>query len=202
MKDLEAKIQRKEEDLINSTHTNNTVIVERDCLVNELHEMVKEQNSGAQIRSRAKWIEEGEKSTKYFFNLERQNISNNTIKRLKKDDGSYTQSATEILDEQYTFYKTLYQKDDISEQDMHDYLQSSNDHQSLNDKDKQLLEGKVMVQECKYAINQMKTNKSPGGDGIPIEFYKVFWEDINTPLVNSLNEGYTKGELSNTQKGV
>ena len=46
--------------------------------------MIQQQNKGAQIRSRVKWIEEGEKSTKYVFNLEKSNRVNNTIFSLKK----------------------------------------------------------------------------------------------------------------------
>lgn len=32
-----------------------------------MHNLVEEQKVGAQIRSRAKWIEEGERSTKFFL---------------------------------------------------------------------------------------------------------------------------------------
>jgi hypothetical protein len=46
----------------------------------------------------------------------------------------------------------------------------------------------------------MKLNKSPGIDGLSVEFYKTFWTQINTHVVKSLNEGYMKGELSDTQK--
>ena len=66
MRDLENKIQNKETELINSNYCS-TVQAERDSLIRELHLMVHEQSLGAQIRSRAKWIEQGEKSTKYFF---------------------------------------------------------------------------------------------------------------------------------------
>ena len=46
----------------------------------------------------------------------------------------------------------------------------------------------------------MKTNKSPGSDGIPTEFYKVFWEEIRDIFLQSINEAYHLGELSSTQK--
>ena len=49
-----------------------------------MHKHIEEQASGANIRSRAKWVEEGEKSSMYFHNLERKNYSNNTIKQLKR----------------------------------------------------------------------------------------------------------------------
>ena len=80
MKELENKVQAKETELINSNY-NRCIQIERDTLTNDLHILISEKNKGAQIRSRAKWIEQGEKSTKYFFNLEKQNISKNTIKK-------------------------------------------------------------------------------------------------------------------------
>ena len=43
-------------------------------------------------------------------------------------------------------------------------------------------------------------NKSPGNDGLSIEFYKFFWPEIGTLLVDSLNYSYIHGELSNSQK--
>ena len=46
----------------------------------------------------------------------------------------------------------------------------------------------------------MESNKSPGSDGLPAEFYKVFWNDINQHLLNALNCAYTKGLLSITQR--
>ena len=46
----------------------------------------------------------------------------------------------------------------------------------------------------------MESNKSPGSDGLPAEFYKVFWNDINQYLLNALNCAFTKGLLSITQR--
>ena len=46
----------------------------------------------------------------------------------------------------------------------------------------------------------MKGNKSPGSDGIPVEFYKTFWPHIHSILIESLNYAYDIGELSATQK--
>ena len=46
----------------------------------------------------------------------------------------------------------------------------------------------------------MKNGKSPGTDGYTAEFYKFFWKDIGNFVLESLNESFTTGELSNTQK--
>ena len=38
----------------------------------------------------------------------------------------------------------------------------------------------------------MEAKKSPWSDGLPAEFYKVFWKDIKRPLLNALNYTYLK----------
>ena len=47
----------------------------------------------------------------------------------------------------------------------------------------------------------MESNKSPGSDGLPAEFYKaVFWNDVHHYLLNALNCAYAKGLLAITQR--
>ena len=46
----------------------------------------------------------------------------------------------------------------------------------------------------------MESEKTPGTDGLPAEFYKMFWTDISTPLVNALNHAYETDQLPITQK--
>ena len=68
---------------------------------------------GHMIRSRARWIEEGEKPSKYFCSLESRNFLNKTIKKVQLENSEtiiYKQS--EILDNVKLFYKTLYTNND------------------------------------------------------------------------------------------
>ena len=63
-----------------------------------------------------------------------------------------------------------------------------------------MCEGKMSIQECENVSDSFQTNKSPGNDGIPIEFYKRCWKIISQPFLESLNESFEKGEMSNSQK--
>ena len=54
--------------------------------------------------------------------------------------------------------------------------------------------------ECGLALKEMQNNKSPGSDGITIEFYKIFWNDIKTHLINSLNYSFNNENLTTLQK--
>ena len=46
----------------------------------------------------------------------------------------------------------------------------------------------------------MESGKSPGTDGLPAEFYKVFWKDVSTFLISFLNRSYQKGNLAITER--
>ena len=46
----------------------------------------------------------------------------------------------------------------------------------------------------------MESVKFPGTDGIPTEFYKVFWDDLSPSLVAALNLSFTQGHLSISQR--
>ena len=47
----------------------------------------------------------------------------------------------------------------------------------------------------------MSPDKTPGTDGLPYEFYKVFWSDLDDILINALNYTYETGKLSVSQRG-
>ena len=46
----------------------------------------------------------------------------------------------------------------------------------------------------------MKNDKSPSNDGLTKEFYETFWEEIKTPLSNSIRKSFLTEELSTSQK--
>ena len=54
----------------------------------ELPELRKKKMEGMLIRSRARWIEEGEKVSKYFCSLERRYYTSKIIRKIEKQDGT------------------------------------------------------------------------------------------------------------------
>ena len=72
----------------------------------------------------------------------------------------------------------------------------------LTDEMKSVCEGKLSVRECFDCLQSFENNKSPGNDGLTVEFYKTFWNSLGNLLADCLNYSYDFGELSNTQKQV
>ena len=54
-------------------------------------------------------------------------------------------------------------------------------------------EGLFTVAELKAALDSLARGKAPGGDGIPYELYRAFWEELGPPLCDSLNEAFISG---------
>ena len=49
-------------------------------------------------------------------------------------------------------------------------------------------------------LNSFQNNKSPGNDGLPIEFYKTCWNLINESFMECVRESFKCGEMSSSQR--
>ena len=58
--------------------------------------------------SKAKWLENGEKPTKYFFNLEKYNYEKKLIREVKLENGEVISSVAQVNKEIENFYGKLY----------------------------------------------------------------------------------------------
>ena len=64
-------------------------------------------------------------------------------------------------------------------------------------------ENEISLDDCKNALFSMKLNKSPGSDGLSVEFYQAFCDNLKVYFYNSLKETYQNGYMSETQrKGI
>ena len=61
-------------------------------------------------------------------------------------------------------------------------------------------EGLLTEAERLESLKSVESNKSPGSDGLPAEFHKVFWNDVHHYTLNALNCAYAKGLLAVTQR--
>ena len=79
-----------------------------DAAKGELKEIYNLRCKEAIFRSRAKWIEEGEKPTKYFFNLEKRNYEKKTILQVKLENGKTTSDLKKVNKEIGRFFSNMF----------------------------------------------------------------------------------------------
>ena len=61
-------------------------------------------------------------------------------------------------------------------------------------------DGEITKEQIKFAIRKLGNNKSPGPDGLPAEFYKIYEDIITEPLKEALDECYKSGGLTGSMK--
>ena len=189
---LETKINALDK-LIKSDSKDEELILERKQLKDELDSKFADKATGAQIRSKVQFIEEGERSTSYFLGIEKHRQNHNMIKALTKNRITHTEDA-DILNIAREFYNGLYTSQEPSLSDIDAYLDQIR-LPALTEDRQNLCDHAISLVECEVALGNMKPNKSPGDDGLPMEFYKTFWKDIGDLLVEVYNDCFERKEL-------
>lgn len=173
---------------------------ERQLLKNRLDTVLEERVRGAQIRSRARWVEDGERSTSYFLRLENHRQTYNTIDRLENSEGRKLEKDEDILNEASKFYSSLYKSTMPNVEAIDKYLKETSFKTVLSNADSNVCEGKITLEECTQVVNKLKINKSPGLDGLTAEFYQTFWPNIGQIMVRVYNESFDDEILCTSQR--
>ena len=153
---------------------------------------------GAQVRSRARWIEDGETSSAYFFRLEKKCGADRWISAIKLEDGTIVSSPADLCAAFADFYTSLFSATPTDPVVRDSLL--SNVASSLPPDMAALCEGHLSSAECFTALQGMARRKAPGLDGLPMEFYLRFWSVLGSDLVNVLNSCFDAGCLCLSQR--
>ena len=201
-KDLQTRLSNLDQLISNSVDSAqvNYLEVEYFQLKQELCLIYENKGKGSIVRSKTKWTEQGEKPTKYFFNLERRNYNHKTIRELKYPDGTLVTKEDEILKEIEIFYNDLYTSSTSVENALFQSFIANLEIPKLEDSVSSELEGEITLRECKDILCTFSSGKSPGEDGFTWEFYNCFFDLLGQDLVDCFNASYRAGEMSLSQR--
>ena len=173
-----------------------------------MNSLYESKGKEAIFRSKVKWIEQGEKPTKYFFNLEKKNYVTKTLLQIKLDNGEITSDMKRINKQIDVFFSETYKSKltdvPLSEQELglNDFIQNL-EIPRLSNEEQATFEHELTVQEIKYVLHSFEKITTPGEDGFSKEFYGTFFDLLKQNLLDSYNEAFQKGSLSVSQrKGV
>ena len=194
------ELNKKEEQLINELK----ILEQQEEDINLIEEKKRElfiirqkKLDGMIIRSKAKWIQDGEKNSRYFCNLEKRYYTDKYMNVLEQSNGEIICDIDQITNEVKTFYQSLYaSKENEIKVDIDPNLVCP----KLDEDEKNSLEGLIKLTEILNAIKNLKNDKSPGSDGYTAEFFKFFYKDLGIFIMRSINSGFKKGEMSITQR--
>ena len=109
---------------------------------------------------KVRWTEEGEKPTKYFFNIEKRNFSTQVIAELKPDpDGNVIVDEKEIMRKIHSYYADLHKSEVDSDKgdgsDLNNFT-ANLELLKLSDDERDEIEGKLTLEECQNILKTFK----------------------------------------------
>ena len=199
MKELMEKQIKLENEI--ASDPSDEIINQSRMVKEELEQINAEKARGAMMRSKADWVEFGEKNTSYFLKLETRNKQVKNITKLIDDNEKEITDQNDILQEELDFYRKLYtQPKDANNREEIKQFFLNEDTPKISEENKTLCDSDISLEEIGRALKELKNGKSPGSDGFPPDFYKFFWSDLKVLVFESLMFAVDKGELSIDQR--
>ena len=201
-RELTKRIQIIEENL--NANSSNDTIARYKNLQYELEKIHDDRTNGILIRAKIKQIEYGDKNSKYFLNIEKNNYKTKNITKLITENNQVLTAQNEILSYEMTFYKNLlstkFSNDSCERENETELFFNGITLKLLSEDNKLFCEKDLTMIECKKAIDSLPSDKSPGSDGLSSNFYKFFWDEIKVFVFESFQFSFDQGLLSIDQR--
>ena len=153
---------------------------------------------GTRVRSRVKWAEEGETSSRFVLRLEKKRGVESWISAMRAPNGMVVTDAEGICESWASFYQDLFTACPVDLGVQSDLLGCLS--LSLSADDAALCDGPISSSESQAALLGMAKDKSPGSDGLPMEFYVTCWDLLGEDLVSVFNASLEAGLLPFSQR--
>jgi len=141
-------------------------------------------------RSKANWIEKGERSTKYFYARYKARKSMGCQDKIKPPENRRHERDTLLYIRD--FYEKLYKAEEI---DMEAVNKITNNLPQVSEEWNHALTRQIERAEILQAIQELPGNKSPGTDGLTYEFYKILVEKLAPILEVVFNNVIKEGRM-------
>ena len=165
-----------------------------------LNAIIKADMEGVIVRSKAQYVEKGERCTKYFFGLEKSNAKKKMINKLEDEStGETFLTQDKISDHTVSYFQNVYSTARHDHRATDSYLSNCNLNK-IPDNVSDNIDQHITIEEMESVIKNLKKNKSPGWDGLSAEFYQLFWEDIKNILFQAYLESIEANSLSPSQR--
>ncbi|CAM5140285.1 unnamed protein product, partial [Natator depressus] len=158
----------------------------------ELRALEDHRARGAFVRSRIRLLREMDRGSRFFYALEKTRGAKKHVTCLLAEDGTPLTDPEEMCGRARDFYASLFSPDP-TDPGARGVLWEELPTVSVGDRDR--LELPLTLAEFSEALRRMPTNKSPGMDGLTVEFYRAFWDILGPDLVTVWAESLQGGVL-------
>jgi hypothetical protein len=195
-------VEKKKKDLLEEIRELDRLEEERDLdeeekrkklwLPMELERILLCEEISWRQKSRAIWLKEGDKNTKFFHRMANSNRRNNSIDSINVN-GSLTYNPEEIKEHIVQFYSRLF-TDNCRWRPIPEILPL----QSIDMEESRWLEREFEEEEVLKVVKNMKGDKAPGPDGFSMDFIKACWGVIKEDFMAVFREFHSKARFQDS----
>ena len=138
-------------------------------------------------KSRALWLKEGDRNTKYFHRIANSHRRKNFIGSIIVDGETITDPA-EINGKIVDFYSTLFTESGPRRPTIDDLTVST-----IDESDVVCLDRAFTEEEVFEAVKHMNGDKAPGPDGFSLAFFQACWGILKTDLMQVFHQFHEHG---------
>jgi hypothetical protein len=147
------------------------------------------------LRSRALWLQKGDKNTSFFHKYATQRRNHNTIWDISNDDGKVLSSESEIKEFAYKYFQEQYSAPEM--EDMRNQIHILKYvPRMFSDVESDEIGKPVSIEEVEFIVNKMPKEKSPGPDGWTQELFRSFFDIMGKDLLWAVEESRVSGFIS------
>ena len=161
--------------------------------------MYEEISNGIKIRSRCNWYELGEKSNRYFLNLEKSRACQNILSKSCSKNQEITH-LTQMNSAIFDFYANLFKEKLETKSDSLNNFLNDISIPSLSETQKQICEEELTEKDIYKSMISFDNNESSGNNGLTKEFYQTFLQDMKDIFFNSLQKSKRLKYLCTSQR--
>lgn len=199
---LDSKIKALERNIFQDISPNIGLHQELLLLRSQYNEMSASKAAASLLRTKQAFFDQGEKPGKLLAWRIKQMQNERAITIVQKEDGDFTMEPLEINNAYRLFYEGLYSSDESLHPDSIKTFLDGLVIPTIPERRSEGLGAKLTLGEISDAIDNMKSGKAAGPDGLPIDIYKKFKAKLQSPLLEMFSESFQDGSLPPSLRGA
>lgn len=152
--------------------------------------VLRQQNIYWRQRAKQFWLKEGDSNSSFFHKAVKRRQHANRIAKLRDNNGTWIERGTQLDTLITSYFHDLYTPALSNYDPVISCIEPL-----ITDAHNETLSRRVTIQEVKTALFDMKSEKSPGPDGLNPGFFQHFWDIIGSDLLTFCADFFRTGNL-------
>ena len=191
LKKSEQRLQEIQTDIIDNPDRLRWKTQER--LIKQKEQILYSHQTYWRQRAKTKHMKLTDANTGYFHKIATGRRNRNLIRQITTEEGLVVTGKENIRREIREEFRKRFTIESKEKENITEYLDKINCE--VNDSDNEWLTKSISNKEIQNFIKSMGNDKAPGPDGMPIEFYKKYWDIVGPLVTKAVKNFFISGKL-------